>query len=279
MREVTVRKYSDELYHYGIKGQQWGRRRYQNEDGSYTPEGKRRYAEKGSLYRRGEGLNSGKAGNSRYGNSAPGANPHHASWVGFYNSSNGKIDWKKPHLSANEKRYDPFKKWETTTGTGKSQFQTTAAGTSSADELHLMPEPTGENKNLSDEELYRRYKKRLLNSTNKELDQLAADFKEFTEQYVSEVKYSPKMSKWEKTTTIAKAKLEQYMVSGTVEATKAVGNLVNAGMNFLTKSGLLNVKMSKETRRAVKDFLQIDPDTSKEGIVARRKKQRKELYN
>ncbi len=28
-----------ELYHYGIKGQHWGVRRYQNEDGTYTEEG------------------------------------------------------------------------------------------------------------------------------------------------------------------------------------------------------------------------------------------------
>ncbi len=32
-----------ELYHYGIKGQRWGIRRYQNEDGTLTPEGKKRY--------------------------------------------------------------------------------------------------------------------------------------------------------------------------------------------------------------------------------------------
>lgn len=32
----------NELYHYGIKGQKWGVRRYQNEDGSLTEEGKRR---------------------------------------------------------------------------------------------------------------------------------------------------------------------------------------------------------------------------------------------
>ena len=31
------------LAHYGIKGQKWGVRRYQNEDGSYTAEGKERY--------------------------------------------------------------------------------------------------------------------------------------------------------------------------------------------------------------------------------------------
>lgn len=27
------------LYHYGIKGQKWGERNYQNEDGSYTAKG------------------------------------------------------------------------------------------------------------------------------------------------------------------------------------------------------------------------------------------------
>lgn len=35
--------YSDELYHHGIKGQKWGVRRYQNEDGSLTTLGKMRY--------------------------------------------------------------------------------------------------------------------------------------------------------------------------------------------------------------------------------------------
>ena len=32
-----------ELYHHGIKGMKWGIRRYQNKDGTLTPEGKRRY--------------------------------------------------------------------------------------------------------------------------------------------------------------------------------------------------------------------------------------------
>lgn len=32
------------LYHYGIKGQRWGVRRYQNKDGSLTPAGKKRAA-------------------------------------------------------------------------------------------------------------------------------------------------------------------------------------------------------------------------------------------
>lgn len=33
----------NELYHHGIKGQKWNVRRYQNEDGSYTPEGRIHY--------------------------------------------------------------------------------------------------------------------------------------------------------------------------------------------------------------------------------------------
>lgn len=38
----------DELRHHGIKGQKWGVRRFQNEDGSYTSEGRRRAQQKSS---------------------------------------------------------------------------------------------------------------------------------------------------------------------------------------------------------------------------------------
>ena len=35
--------YNDCLWHWGIKGQKWGVRRYQNQDGTLTAEGKKRY--------------------------------------------------------------------------------------------------------------------------------------------------------------------------------------------------------------------------------------------
>ena len=40
-RQVIV--YGNELYHHGIKGQKWGERRYQNEDGTLTEAGKEHY--------------------------------------------------------------------------------------------------------------------------------------------------------------------------------------------------------------------------------------------
>lgn len=43
------------LAHHGVKGQKWGVRRYQNEDGSLTSEGRKRYLKSdGSLTRRGK---------------------------------------------------------------------------------------------------------------------------------------------------------------------------------------------------------------------------------
>lgn len=49
---------ADELQHHGVKGQKWGVRRYQNEDGSLTAEGRDKYSQQGwearQMYKRGE---------------------------------------------------------------------------------------------------------------------------------------------------------------------------------------------------------------------------------
>lgn len=47
-----MESWREELYHHGIKGQRWGVRRFQNEDGSLTKEGKERYSEVNELTRK-----------------------------------------------------------------------------------------------------------------------------------------------------------------------------------------------------------------------------------
>jgi len=43
MAYIYRQPYPNELWHYGILGQKWGVRRYQNPDGSLTAAGKKRY--------------------------------------------------------------------------------------------------------------------------------------------------------------------------------------------------------------------------------------------
>lgn len=52
--------YGKELYHHGIKGQKWGTRRWQNEDGSLTPEGREHYGYGNARERYGKAKNNYK---------------------------------------------------------------------------------------------------------------------------------------------------------------------------------------------------------------------------
>lgn len=44
---TTFDGWENELYHHGVKGQKWGIRKYQNEDGSLTQAGRQRYLDGG----------------------------------------------------------------------------------------------------------------------------------------------------------------------------------------------------------------------------------------
>lgn len=54
MSQYYAIAYSDEyLEHFGVKGQKWGIRKYQNEDGTLTEEGKARYGKNASSIQKG----------------------------------------------------------------------------------------------------------------------------------------------------------------------------------------------------------------------------------
>lgn len=57
----------NELYHWGIKGQKWGQRRYRNADGTLTPEGKKRYSQLSKDYAIRGNIGSNAAGMARTG--------------------------------------------------------------------------------------------------------------------------------------------------------------------------------------------------------------------
>lgn len=60
--------YNDTIKHFGVRGQKWGIRRYQNKDGSLTPEGRDRYNKSSDDSEKNNNSSGDSKKNSRFAN-------------------------------------------------------------------------------------------------------------------------------------------------------------------------------------------------------------------
>ena len=89
-----------ELYHHGVKGMKWGRRRWQNKDGSLTPAGEKRYNQDTAEGRRNLAKDKYKQANKEF----------NRSYDKAYNKSIAAYSPIKKHREANDRRWDDA--WE-----------------------------------------------------------------------------------------------------------------------------------------------------------------------
>lgn len=104
------------LCHYGIKGQKHGRRRFQNYDGTLTPEGERRYGIVGNAVKAASEKLSSKRphktnGPVHYNTSLPNGPGYYHSPTGMgaaqahlYNAANSAVNTAKPHSQVNARK-------------------------------------------------------------------------------------------------------------------------------------------------------------------------------
>ena len=99
---LQAKYYEDQyLKHHGIKGQKWGRRRFQNEDGSLTPAGQKRYNDSSAIEVDKDDYSVGDVGGRTHKNRDPG-NKDDQSAKGFGGKSkrNQEIDTSSESQSA-----------------------------------------------------------------------------------------------------------------------------------------------------------------------------------
>lgn len=89
----------NELYHHGIKGQKWGVRRYQNEDGSYTSEGLDRRKKEGIKGNLSTKKNIATLGTLAYRNDRLAAKQAKLAKKAFIKSRKASTDEEQAHLS------------------------------------------------------------------------------------------------------------------------------------------------------------------------------------
>lgn len=82
-----------ELYHHGVKGMKWGRRRWQNADGSLTPAGQKRYNSAGDV----------KTTKAAYKQAKKDYNKAYNQWD---NKRVAAFSPSKKHREANDKRFE-----------------------------------------------------------------------------------------------------------------------------------------------------------------------------
>lgn len=91
---ITKSDGSEALYHHGIKGQRWGVRKYQNEDGSLTEAGKIRYEKI---------LNKQEKNRQKMSNNSKRLNESLKEWDSIYSYKNAKTMRKKLLLPSEKK--------------------------------------------------------------------------------------------------------------------------------------------------------------------------------
>jgi len=98
-------EYQNSLMHYGIQGMKWGVRRFQNPDGTLTPEGRERYGK--AIYKSGGSyLNPRKPGDKRYANRQAVQKQYEEEWNDSIRQ--GKFNTNEPSI-AEKKLWDKYK--------------------------------------------------------------------------------------------------------------------------------------------------------------------------